>query len=63
MTGVGFTCACKQCTEKDGRHPGCHGTCEKYKKFRDALDEENINRRIEAQKALWFYKKTRRYKK
>ena len=35
---------CKDCQD---REPGCHGKCEKYKEFREALDKENAKRKEE----------------
>ena len=28
------------CLDCQDRHQGCHGTCERYKEFRQRLDEE-----------------------
>lgn len=35
---MGKTRSCYGCTPETGRRPGCHGTCEKYKK--DKADKE-----------------------
>lgn len=37
---------CKGCAE---RHEGCHCRCERYKKFRNELDEKNERKRLENQ--------------
>lgn len=35
---------CKGCTE---RHEGCHSQCERYKAFRNELDDKNRQKRLE----------------
>lgn len=38
---------CYGCTPETGRYPGCHATCEEYKKERAKMDREKAKRRRE----------------
>ena len=43
---------CQDCTD---RHPFCHSTCEKYKKFVDALEEDKAKERAVKDKRNYAY--------
>lgn len=47
---------CQDCTN---RCLGCHGTCERYKEFRSALDNKNAKIRAEKQQVSAVYESRR----
>ena len=45
-------CDCIKCTAETGRSPGCHGTCDRYKRYREKLELANKNRRMEKEQNM-----------
>lgn len=57
---AGIQSPCFGCTVETGRSPVCHGTCEKYKKFKEAYREKSS--KLYLKRKMAFMRTRKKYK-